>query len=337
MASISRRGAVWRVSVWRKGVRLTATRDTEDEARAWAAAEEARIDGSATPPPTVAAPGEVTTGTTVVALFDRYARQVSPGKDGGRWEKVRLLALSRYPVFEAPAISVDGAVMAEWRDERLKSVTPATVNRELNLISAVFTRAMQEWRLKIPVNPVHTIARPKSGPPRKRRVPDEDRAAIVKQLGWDEASEPTDINEWVAFAFCLALETMMRQGEILRLTWPNVHFDRRYAYLPKTKNGDDREVPLSSRALTLLAFLTPGTGRVVPIESGTCGAYFREACRGACVVDLHFHDSRHESITRGSKRLSNVLELGAVSGHRDPRSLKIYYNPDPTDLADKLG
>ena len=51
---------------------------------------------------------------------------------------------------------------------------------------------------------------------------------------------------------------------------------------------------------------------------------------------LHFHDTRREAATRMSKKLSNVLELAAVTGHRNLKYLQVYYNPDPTDLAYKL-
>ena len=53
--------------------------------------------------------------------------------------------------------------------------------------------------------------------------------------------------------------------------------------------------------------------------------------------DIHFHDLRHEATTRLSKKLSNVLELSAVTGHRDLRMLKRYYHPRAEDLAKKLG
>ena len=51
---------------------------------------------------------------------------------------------------------------------------------------------------------------------------------------------------------------------------------------------------------------------------------------------MHFHDTRHEAITRLAKRL-DVLELARVVGHRDPRSLTIYYNETAEQLAKKLG
>jgi integrase len=127
----------------------------------------------------------------------------------------------------------------------------------------------------------------------------------------------------------------MRQGEVLWMRWRNVH--GRYVHLPRTKNGEQRNVPLSSRALALLGCLTAGKGdeRVTPLEAGTSGAYFREAVRGAAISDLHFHDARHEAITRFAQRLS-IMELARVSGHRDTRMLLGYYHPDAGDLAAKL-
>ena len=50
----------------------------------------------------------------------------------------------------------------------------------------------------------------------------------------------------------LALETAMRQGELLRLRWEHVDFNRRTAHLPDTKNGDSRTVPLSTTAVAVL-------------------------------------------------------------------------------------
>lgn len=273
---------------------------------------------------------------TVAELFDRYAREVSPDKGGWRWERIRLLALAK--AFPMPATELDAAAMAQWRDRRLKQVSAATVNRELNLISAVLTRGIKEWRLPLPVNPVHNIQRPRQPANRRRRVSDEERAAIIKELGWSGETEPVDTYDWIAWAFCMALETMMRQGEILRLTWRHVHLDGRFCHLPVTKNGDSRNVPLSAAAVALFRLLTPGEpeARVVPVSVGTFGAYFREAVRGACIEDLHFHDSRREALTRLAPRFGDPLTLGAASGHRDYRSLRVYFEPDPTELAKKL-
>lgn len=320
MASITKRGRVWRVEVWLKGVRITATRDTEAEAIAWAATQEG-------------APASHIKELTVASVFDRYAREISPEKNGARWELVRLAALARDPIFGCSVASIDGSVLARWRDARLRTVSPATVNRELNLISAVFSRAQKEWRLPIVKNPVSDIQRPRQPPGRRRRVSDDERDAIVRQLGWDGRSPPADLNEWVAWTFCFALETAMRQGEILSMRRRDL--GAKSVHLSKTKNGQARDVPLTSRALALLALLPIEGDRLVPLEAGTCGAYFREAVVGAAIQDLHFHDTRHEAITRFAEKLS-IMELARVSGHMDTRMLLGYYHPTAADLADKM-
>jgi len=52
--------------------------------------------------------------------------------------------------------------------------------------------------------------------------------------------------------------------------------------------------------------------------------------------DLNFHDLRHEAASRLAEKLTNILELSSVTGHRDLRMLKRYYHPGPEDLALKL-
>lgn len=333
MASILQRGNAWRAMIRRRGQVLTRTFDTQAQAEAWAEAEEARILAGASAAHVTQTPSSI----TVAALFDRYARQVSPSKDGARWEAIRLRALA--PSFPMAAAALDGAGMAEWRDARLRTVSAATVNRELNLISAVFTQAIKEWRVPLAANPVHAFRRPPQPNSRTRRVSDDERAAIIKELAWDGLREPADIREWIAWAFCLALETMMREGEILRLTWQHIYIGRQFCHLPKTKNGHPRDVPLSTRAVALLNMLTPrdAAARVVPVDAGTFGAYFREAVKGAGIEDLHFHDSRREALTRMAEKLPNIAELARASGHRGTRALMVYYHPTATDTAKKLG
>jgi integrase len=55
------------------------------------------------------------------------------------------------------------------------------------------------------------------------------------------------------------------------------------------------------------------------------------------VAEIHFHDTRREATTRLAKKLPNVVELAAVAGHRKLDMLKRYYQPDPEELAKKLG
>lgn len=337
MATYQKRGSAWRVIVRRKGKTLTGTFDSKVEAESWATKTEAELLNGASVESAIEA--VKTEGSTVADLFIRYADEVSPTKGGWRWESVRLKCLAQQAPFDRQALSITGPDMADWRDKRLTQVKPSTVNRELNLISAVFTRAIREWRLGMTVNPVHLISRPKNPKPRTQRVSEQDRQAIITQLGWDGRSQPANSKQWAAFTFCLGIETAMRKGEILKLTWSNVHLDDRYAHLPHTKNGEERDVPLSTQAITLLKLITARhpSGKVVGITSGNFDKIFREARRAVGLMHVRMHDSRREAATTMSKKLANVLELAAVTGHRDLKTLRIYYQPKPGDLAAKLG
>jgi integrase len=142
----------------------------------------------------------------------------------------------------------------------------------------------------------------------------------------------------------------MRAGEVLGLRWRDV--GAKSVTLPRTKNGDARAVPLSSAARALVGLLGPGEGDalVAGVSAGNRDALWRAGRARAVgratkagdaelareLADLHFHDSRAEAIFRLSKRL-DVLELARMVGHRDPRSLMLYYATTADELADKLG
>jgi integrase len=63
---------------------------------------------------------------------------------------------------------------------------------------------------------------------------------------------------------------------------------------------------------------------------------FAAATKRAGIEGLTFHDTRHEGLTRLAQKLE-VLDLARMVGHRDLKSLMIYYNPTATEIADRLG
>jgi integrase len=136
----------------------------------------------------------------------------------------------------------------------------------------------------------------------------------------------------------VAIETAMRRGEILGLHREHVHLDRRIAFLPITKNGQARYVPLSSRAAEIIRTLPDSPdGRLFPITVAAMEASFLKAVRRAGLSGLHFHDLRHTAASRMAKKLPNVIELASVTGHTSLQMLKRYYHPKAEELALKLG
>lgn len=327
MASITKQTTGWRVQISVKGQRDSAVRPTKAEANAWAVEREAQMRRMAQT--------GVNTDKTVQDAFERYAGEVSTEKKGANWERQRLVAIALHEVggkrFGAMRLAdVTADVLGGWRDMRLKTVMGSTVNRDFALLSHVFTTARREWKW-IAANPTTDVRRPASPAARDRRFSEEDIDKICQSLGY--AGEVRTKSDLVAVAFLFALETAMRAGEICGLTRENVAGS--VAHLPTSKNGTKRDVPLSARAIELLAQL-PDTGPAYfGLTSGRLDALFRKGRDRALVGDLTFHDTRHEAITRLARKL-NVLELARMVGHRDLKNLQIYYNETAAEIAKRL-
>lgn len=135
-------------------------------------------------------------------------------------------------------------------------------------------------------------------------------------------------------AFLFAMETAMRAGEIVGLTWDRVDKERRVARLTHTKNGRAREVPLSSEAIRLLEAL-PEMDPVFGLTNRQIDVLWRKVRDKAQATGLNFHDSRHAAITRLSQKL-DVLALARMVGHTDLRQLNTYYNETAEELAKRL-
>lgn len=238
MATIEKHGPSWRVrlSPLPDGRRPSKTFRTRAEASAWLREHEAGE---------LADPSEA----TLAQALRRYAAEVSPTHKGERWEVVRLNKLAQHPMAAKPIQKLTAADFAAWRDERLKKVAPASVRRELGILGSVLDIARREWGL-IRSNPLEDVRKPSAPASRKRRISDAEIERIVTALGYD-GGPPQNASHLTALAFMLAIETAMRAGEILGLTWSNVR--AKAVTLPATKNGDVRDVPLSPRAREILA------------------------------------------------------------------------------------
>lgn len=321
MASIKKRpDGKWRVQIDRRGVRKSKVCASRAEAKDWAARQEYLILNTKPDDRPVVRFGDV---------MQRYANEVSPKKRGERWETVRLSRIGRDSLAEKAIGEIEAKDIAAWRDKRLREVAPGSVNREMVLLSAVFTVARKEWGL-IDVNPMADVRKPSKPPPRDRLVTDREMEALAISAG-DDLSNAT-ARAFHAFRF--AIETAMRAGEITGLTWNRVNLERRVVDLPMTKNGTSRRVPLSSEAVRLLEAL-PSLEPVFGLEPRSLDVLWRKLRDRAGVADLRFHDSRHEAITRLARKL-DVLDLARMVGHRNISQLQAYYNASAEDIAKRL-
>ncbi len=320
MAHIRKHGTKWRVEVQRHGRRTSKVFDKKSEARDWGSSKELEF---------IDPIKFVAENKCVQDLLNRYSDEVAPLKKGKRWEIIRLKSFSKHSFSKVKIEALTSDDITNWKNQRLKQVSNSTVNREMNLLSAVFQTAVKDWKW-ITSNPVHGVSRPKEPKHRDRRISQTEVESIITTLGFVDKVE-TKQHE-VAVMFLIALETAMRRGEIHGLSINDVNIDKRFVTLHDTKNGDKRHVPLSLEAVKLFKLVLPC---MFTVTKGSSDTLFRKAVRKAGIENLRFHDSRHESITNLARKI-DVLDLARMVGHNDPKSLMKYYNATATEIAGRL-
>lgn len=322
MATFRKRENSWRAEVFLRGTRESKTFDTKAAARAWAHERELEINAGAR--------GKIIPRTVRDAI-KRYREKVTPGHLGERWEKVRLTKIEREIAFADRLMTeVSKIDISEWRDQLLESLASSSARREYGILRAVFNVARDEWGW-LRYSPFDSIAPPPPGKPRKRRASDAEIKAIIAALGYERGTKPTTAAHYIALAVLLAIETGMRQGEILSLSVENLLTEKRLIHLDKTKNGDERDIPLSKSALEIL-----GLAPTFPVSAQTFDVLYRRAREKAKVDDLHFHDLRREATSRLAMKL-DPMTLAKMTGHRDLKILlATYYAPDMSEVAQRL-
>lgn len=247
-----------------------------------------------------------------------------------------------YPfICHIPIQNITPKQMIAWRNDRLSKVKHGTVRTEMGRLFAVFNHAIHEMQV-LKENPLESIKKPKSSNPRKRRVSQMEVEHLVKCCKYQLGTRPKNNLQIAVWCFIFAIKTCMRVGEILSITRANLY--PTHVHLPITKNGTSRDVPLTEDALSMLSWLNMGK---LGTEEGLFGKPFKvkqvseawiRLTKKARIHDLHFHDSRHEGISRFVHDYRLPVEtLAKITGHKDLRVLlNTYYNPTVTEMLSMM-
>ncbi|CAG4895085.1 integrase [Paraburkholderia saeva] len=372
MPTIRKRGHYqWEAQVRRRGYPAQSkTFNTKAEAEAWAGMIESEMSRGVW-----LSRSEAET-TTLYEVLKRYEDEISQAKKGAAQELSVLKTCKAVDLAKRPLATIRSADIAKLRDEWLKNYKPATVLRRLAVLSHVFSIARKEWGMDSLSNPIELIRKPQPNNARTRRIAvanafvgtiegEESDSERATQDGELERVAKASGSALLPSIIWLAIETAMRRGEIVSLLWVNVDLNRRVVHLPSTKNGDARDIPLSSRGVAILQGLKDArdhaqddaseddAARVFEIRSDAVTRAFERAVArarklyideskvtqqkpdGKFLTDLRFHDLRHEA----TSRLASIFpmhELTKITGHKDPRMLMRYYHPRAEDLAKRL-
>jgi integrase len=333
MASIQKRLSGYRVQISILGNRDSSVFKTKREAESWAARRETEIRDAS----------KLLAGSkhTLREALRKYAENESATRRGERWEVLRLNAFESH---ELPITKKIGEVgtddLAVWRDSRLKTVKPATVLREINLLASVFEAARLEWKW-IDKNPMRDLRKPVSPMHREVLITKKQIRMMLRQLGYQ--GQARTVSQAVACCFLLALRTGMRAAELCGLTWDRVHDG--YCILPMTKNGKKREVPLTPKALAIIELMHGfDPHRVFGVTTQTLDALFRRARVRSGMEGFTFHDSRHTAATWIAGRMRSngiaaqqaVFDLCRMFGWTKIDQALVYYNAKASDIAKRI-
>lgn len=331
MASIYKRGRFWRVQIRRAGYpTLSATFDTKAEANLWAAREEKRL-AEQTPAQVVKRIQDQ--GFLLSGALDRYETEVLPGKKPTTQRRDQgIIKMLKADLGEMALAKIDGPLLSGMIRQWQQRLGANSIRLYLALLSHLFNVARKEWGMTDLVNPVELVRKPKLPQGRDRRLAGDEEARLL--------SACAEMNPELADIVAFAIETAMRQGEILGLEWRHVNWLDHTVYLPDTKNGTARLVPLSVRAEEALQRQQArGSGKDGKVwkytNDGMRASYFK-ALKKAGIEGLTFHDLRHEATSRLCERGLPIMTVQAITGHKSTQMLKRYTHISGKALVDAV-
>jgi len=325
-----KRGEAFRIELMFDGKRHSATRDTEKECEQWAAMKLLELKAGVKEKDPDEKPS-----FTFQQLFDVYLEKV------GKHSKSKDWILTQHKTFErklgdVASMSIHDITpqdLTSWRNRRSTEVKENTVLKEISLYSAMFTYAQKEMFL-LESNAWMLITKPIKPESRYRRIAQHEIDTMLDLLEYEIDQVPSKPQHYVAWGFLFAIETAMRRGEILSMKRSQIYDG--YVHLPKTKNGTKRDVPLSKFAKELIALIPHEDEKIIPQTADAFRKLWERRKSDSGIDDFHFHDTRHEAISRMVKiRKLPVEVLAKITGHKKIEVLvNVYYNPDADELVE---
>lgn len=328
----------FRAQVYVRGIRDSATKPTQREAKLWMTLREIELAEEAKSGPR----------RTLNQALERYLVEVSSKKEGHHFESLRIRALQRdFPeLCEMQLKDITTAELTDWKNTRLKTVTPGTVQRESNLLSNVFQTAHHEWKWPTDM-PFKGFRAAGNNPPRDQVWRWQDIKAMCRRMGYVTGEAPQTKSQELAYALLLSLRTTLRSAEVLSLCDARVDLNRRTASVPHKMQYVTKKlktVPLLPPAVRLMRVLEGrrlsnrehGDDSWFTLTDASRDALFRKYRDQLGLKDLHFHDARGTGGTMLARKM-DVLTLSRFMGISDIKLLgEVYYRETAQQIASRL-
>jgi integrase len=271
-------------------------------------------------------------------VIDRYIQEA---KKIGRTKAQVLRTIKTYDIAELRCSKITSADVLAFA--RPLPVSPQTRQNYLSHLGAVFTVARPAWGYPLDRSVIKdTFVVTKKlgvtgkGRSRDRRPTLDELDKIMEHFGSVRAKRPGVIPMQKIVAF--ALFSTRRQEEITRITWDD--YDNTRVFVrdmkhPGDKVGNDTWCELPAEATAIVEGMPRGDDRIFPYSTDAISAAFTRAGQVLGIDDLHFHDLRHEGVSRLFEMGKSTPQVAGVSGHRSWSSLKRYTHL--RQVGDKYG
>jgi integrase len=211
---------------------------------------------------------------------------------------------------------------------------PQTVQNYLSHLGAVFAIARPAWgypldqqAMQDALKVAKKLGLTSKSQQRERRPTLEEIAKLMDHFSARQHRRPSSIPMRKIIGF--ALFSTRRLEEITRIEWKDFEPDAKRVVVRNMKNpgekiGNDVRCDLPLQAIAIIETMPRTEARIFPYNPDAIGAAFTRACKLLGIEDLHFHDLRHEGVSRLFETGLNIPHVAAVSGHRSWTSLKRY-------------
>ena len=253
-------------------------------------------------------------------IIERYLKEITIFKKGKESETRRLNRLLKENICKEKAYNLKTFHFVEFKNKRIKDGNK-TCHYDLVLLRHIYNVAINQWNLFNIKNPLINVPKPKLNPSRERRLTEYEYTFLVK------GNYP---QQSLRYLIECAIETGMRRGEILNIK--KEHIKGQTLLIPQTKNGHPRTIPLTKKALYILN----NTELPFPYTPNALKLAWNRLKKKGNIKDLHFHDLRHEAISRFFEKGLSIPEVALISGHRDVRMLFRYTHLKAEDILRKL-
>ncbi|MBA6119388.1 tyrosine-type recombinase/integrase [Pseudomonas putida] len=321
------------IRIMRKGVKVyqeSQTFDRKTTAQAWIRKREAELHE----------PGAIEkanrSGVTVRHMVEKYLDQYEKLRPLGKTKRATLLAIKETwlgDVIDSELTSQKLVDYAMWRMEK-DGIQAQTVGNDLAHLGAVLSVARPAWGYEVDphampdarkvLRKMGAVTRSRE---RNRRPTLAELEKILKYFEEmrDRRKQEIDMLRVVLFA----LFSTRRQEEITRIRWDALNEKDQSALITDMKNpgqkyGNDVWCHLPDEAWMILQSMPRVADEVFPYNSKSISASFTRACNFLEMDDLHFHDLRHDGVSRLFEMGWDIPKVASVSGHRDWNSMRRY-------------